>query len=183
METNEIYAALKTKKETKDSIDRVCAIDELIEKNKIKYNSSGITFVVVNLDKSYEAGSHWVALCIPADEKNIAEYFDSYGNTPNELLSNYLGGKYIMQTRQLQGLTSTICGQWCIYYIWCRCRGYTLSEISNTFKYKSQEENDEFINDTINEEFTGENEPIQDQEFWSSQIALSLGDFKSSFIL
>lgn len=182
METNEIYAALKTKKETKHCVDRVCAIDELVGRNKLKYNSNGVTFLVVNLDKSYDPGSHWVALCIPASEKGIAEYFDSYGNSPNKVLKDYLGVNYIHQTRQLQGITTTICGQWCIYYIWCRCRGYTISEITNTFKHKSTEENDEFVNAIINEEFTGEDEPIQDQEFWSSQIAQSLDDLKYSVI-
>jgi hypothetical protein len=182
METNEIYAALKTHRMTKNCIDRVCPIDELPPRNKLKYNSDGITFLVVNLDASYLPGSHWVALCIPANKKNIAEYFDSYGKKPKKIIRDYLGGNYINQKRELQGLTSTICGQWCIYYIWERCRGYTLSEITNSFKGKTKDENDEIVNETVNLEFTGEDEPIVDQEFWSSQTSKSLEEVISSFI-
>lgn len=176
METNEIYAGLKTHPLTKECIERVCAIDELPNKSDLKYNRNGIVFIVVNLDPSYLPGSHWVALRLAASKKIITEYFDSYGRDPNEAIQSYLGVNYIAQSKQLQSATSTICGQWCMYYIWFRCRGYTLTEIVAQFKNLKAKENDKIVNECVNKEFTGVNEPILDVDFWTSQTSMSFRD-------
>lgn len=173
METSEIYAGLKTHVHTNDCIKRVCAIDQLPVKSHLKYTKNGIAFIVVNLDPSYLPGSHWVAIRISPSRKIISEYFDSYGNDPNDTIEQYIGGNYIAQTKQLQSASSTICGQWCMYYIWYRCRGYTLSEIVSQFS-SNTEKNDDIVNEKINLEFTGKDVPILDVEFISSQVSKSL---------
>ena len=42
--------------------------------------------VILNLDKSSQPGSHWVALYIDADGDKSVEYYDSYGEDPPESL-------------------------------------------------------------------------------------------------
>ena len=173
METSEIYAGLKTHPLTKDCIERVCASDELPDKSTLKYNEDGITFIVVNLDPSYLPGSHWVAIRLGASKKIITEYFDSYGQDPDETIQTYIGANYIAQTKQLQSPMSTICGQWCMYYILYRCRGYSLTEFVSQFN-KNLKLNDKIVNEYINSEFTGAHEPLMDLDFWASQISQSM---------
>ena len=38
------------------------------------------SIIVINLDKHYMPGSHWVAICF--SDSGYAEYFDSYGLPP-----------------------------------------------------------------------------------------------------
>jgi hypothetical protein len=59
----------------------VYAIDEI---NKIPVsNKMG---VILNLDKSTQKGSHWVALYIDADDDKSVEYYDSFAEDPPESL-------------------------------------------------------------------------------------------------
>lgn len=172
METNEIYAGLKTNTMTRDCIADVLPIDLLPEKTLVEYNAHGIKFFVVNLDSSDEPGSHWVAMLISPMPKIYNEYFDSYGLEPAQEIKDYLGANYIMQRRELQGSKSTVCGQWCMYYVWLRCRGYTLRDIIAPFASCSPEENDKYVNKIINEQFLSPDQPIFDKKF-ISQISRS----------
>lgn len=171
METSEIYASLKTNTLTRECVGGVVALDLLPRKEHIKYNEHGITFFIVNLDTSDKPGSHWVAILISPVREIYNEYFDSYGLKPPTEIADYLDNNYIMQSKCLQSFQSTICGQWCIFYVWHRCRGYTLSDITSKFRGKTLSENDVFINRIINDEFIGEHEPILDENFISSQIS------------
>ena len=65
----------------------VYALDE-IDKIPVS-NKMG---VVLNLDKSNEPGSHWVALYIDADDDQAVEYYDSYGEDPPESLMKDIKG-------------------------------------------------------------------------------------------
>ena len=171
METSEIYASLSTNTLTKNCIGGVIPIDQLPIKNHVKYNMHGLKFFVVNLDRSDQPGSHWVAIMISPLPTVHNEYFDSYGCEPVKELKSYLGSNFIMNTKQLQSETSTICGQWCMYYIWLRCRGHTLWDIIKHFKNKTLAWNDMFVNSLINRDFTEVNEPIHSQDFITSQIS------------
>jgi hypothetical protein len=67
--------------------------------------------IIVNLDKNYLPGSHWVALCF--SDSGYDETFDSYGLLPwkHEIVA-YLQHNSISWTyncHRLQGLTSNVC--------------------------------------------------------------------------
>ncbi len=69
-------------KEYKDKgFKGVYAIDE-IDKIPVS-NKMG---VILNLDKSDQPGSHWVALYIDADDDQTVEYYDSFAEEPPESL-------------------------------------------------------------------------------------------------
>jgi hypothetical protein len=93
---------------------------------------------VANTDHSGEGGEHWV--CYYFDENGNAEYFDSYGIQPVncELFKFWKGhGKnHSWNTVQLQGMKSTVCGQWCVAFITNRARGCSLSTFVNRFRGK-----------------------------------------------
>jgi len=73
---------------------------------------------VINLDKLYMPGSHWVDVCF--SDSGYAEYFDSYGLPPFKLeIMAYLQRhsiSWIFNRHRLQGLTSNVCGHYCCLY-------------------------------------------------------------------
>ena len=94
------------------------------------------TCFIANVDSSGEPGSHWIA-CYISDTQRI-EFFDSFGHSP----AAFPGPLYTYITRfaemdfnpiPLQSNVTAVCGHYCIYYIYSRCRGYTLKEIVAPF--------------------------------------------------
>jgi hypothetical protein len=73
---------------------------------------------VCNTAPHQEEGEHWVAIYI--DEHGCGEYFDSYGLPPlHPSFVNFLNKQSINWTyndKQLQGLTTSVCGHFCIGY-------------------------------------------------------------------
>ena len=175
METKEIYAALKTKSETNKCFFGVFPIDMLPDKKTIKYDRNGIAFIVVNLDPSYKSGSHWVCLKISPLPYEYNEYFDSFGKQIPKKIQAYLECNYLSQNKQLQNENTSICGQWCIYYIWQRNRKYTMSQIINKFD-KNTFNNDKIVNASINKNFTGKPQDLQDMPFLIQQFSKALKD-------
>ena len=92
--------------------------------------------LVVNSDKSTEFGSHWI--CFYISSRSKIEFFDSFGNPP----SYYKGGisdfavqydEMNFNPHMLQRPHTAICGQYCIYYLYFKCRGYSLRRIVSRF--------------------------------------------------
>ena len=86
---------------------------------------------VVNTDNSHQPGLHWLAIRLG---KKQAEFFDSYGLTPNlypgiaECLHKLYSQVAYTDTR-LQQPESDTCGHYCIAYCLASARGYPLSDI------------------------------------------------------
>lgn len=95
---------------------------------------------IVNSSPSWHMGSHWTAVYL---DNGTREYFCSYGMEPPQTLIARLGGDYSHNSLQLQDITSDLCGQYCILYLMCRCRGYSLGSFINCFTNKPK------INDWI----------------------------------
>ena len=94
-------------------------------------NSPSIT--IVNLDSCDKPGSHWVAVYVPMNGKT--EYFDSYGNKPNEQFLfklQQLKKEIVYSLFSVQGL-STVCGQYCLLFLLMRSRGFLFHDIISTF--------------------------------------------------
>lgn len=91
---------------------------------------------ICNVDKSTEPGSHWVAFYLTLPEE--VEFFDSYGNKPTFFegtLSNYAShfSRVLFNPLVLQTNVTAVCGQYCVFYIYCRCRGKTLKQFLSHF--------------------------------------------------
>ena len=94
------------------------------------------TCFIVNVDSSREPGSHWLAVYLPSAYH--AEFFDSYGKPPT-----YYGGPILDFTSRflyldynpmiLQTDVTAVCGQYCIYYLYSRCRGQPLMKVLSPF--------------------------------------------------
>lgn len=94
--------------------------------------------MVINLDDSTGAGTHWV--CINIDStKPYTEYYDSFGlNPPNEIVAflNKYKKPIKYQDNQLQNDKSVLCGYYCCDYLTQRYRGIEPEVILKQFTNK-----------------------------------------------
>ena len=134
-----INKILLSNKVTKDSFIGVFSSDTLPS-----YAQTG--YYVVNLDTSQQPGSDWIAIKITKSKcKN--EYLDSSGlGPPTVHFKKFMRYKYTYNSKRLQHSLSTTCAQWCIYYIWRKCQGWSLRNILKPFYSK---ENNFLINDHV----------------------------------
>jgi hypothetical protein len=117
---------------------------------------SGDTGLVMNLDPSDRAGSHWV--CIYIQDGN-GEYFDSYGMAPP--LENFLDflkrncRTWSYNKQELQSLDSTVCGHYCIWFLSERARGQTMQNIVRNFSETDSKLNDKKVKSQVETRFGG----------------------------
>lgn len=92
--------------------------------------------VVTNCDSHNGKGSHWNAWFV--DESKIY-FFDSYGRSPKDdtfpltykmFVKNR---KFVYNPRIVEGMFSTMCGQFCIYVLHFLCQGYEWKTIVDSF--------------------------------------------------
>lgn len=99
--------------------------------------------IVINTDTSDGPGIHWVAAYI--DPWQRGWYFDSYGFPPPPILVYFLNARTIYWTfsdTTLQSVTSTTCGYFCLYFLYHKTRGKTLSQIIGFFDTTRLKSND-----------------------------------------
>ena len=127
-------------------------------------------FLVVNTDPSYKDGSHWIVLMLNTHgKKNI--YFDSYGLPPQYyVFKKFLENNYTYSKKQVQHPLSTACGQWCIFFIWEKCKGKHLNRILKFFTKNDFLGNDHVMNLLVEKNFKTK-EKIVDRPFLKKQIA------------
>ena len=115
MNTLQLKRALERNPSTRKIFCGVFAADQLP-----KINTFPCGFVA-NTDPITEPGTHWVSFYFPSLGK--AEFFDSYGHRPE----HYGFKLYDIETwnnRKLQSSLSEVCGQYCIFYLYHKSRGY-----------------------------------------------------------
>ena len=92
--------------------------------------------LIVNADPHTEGGSHWQAIRL-TPRSSRAYYFDSYGIIPLVpsiqafVKRNCTSWKY--NKRQLQGLSSDVCGQYCCLFALFMDRSYTPQQFIKLF--------------------------------------------------
>jgi hypothetical protein len=99
---------------------------------------------VVNSDTSRKKGEHWIAFYY--SNRNTCEFFDSYGLQP--AFYNIHISPNVYNTQCLQSNQSTVCGQYCIYYLYHRSRYQSLHRILKYFTSNCK------LNDIIVAKFT-----------------------------
>ena len=123
---------------------------------------------IVNTDNSSGPGQHWVAMfCY--DHK--IECFDSFGQYPgdcNPHISNWLDPVYqIIHNRQLQSNDTSVCGQYCLFFLLLRAHGYTFEDTLSAFNRK-REFNDKFVQKFVNRWFRVSTS-LRDKHFFIQQ--------------
>lgn len=110
--------------------------------------------LIVNTDPDYKAGSHWIGIYI--DKFRTGEYFDSFGFPPNvDSHLKFLRSscrKWSYNTKGLQSYDSTVCGQYCLLFLYFRAKGFSMSEFLALFSNDS-EKNDSLVRKMFKELF------------------------------
>ena len=94
-------------------------------------------FYVCNTDVSTGPGEHWVT--VSWFKRQAADFFDSLAKTPTEYSQNFTnflinnGPQYKISSMRIQGPDSVKCGEFCVFYAYHRCKGYTLNDIVTMF--------------------------------------------------
>ena len=89
---------------------------------------------------------------------------------PTVCFKRFMKYSYIYNFKRLQHSLSTTCAQWCIYYMWRKCQGWSLRNIVKPFYSKDFLINDHVLNLVVNNNFKI-NRKVIDKEFVKIQIA------------
>ena len=128
MNTFQLWNALATNPITRKKFGGI------FSKDTLKFVKEPLPqLIICNTDVSTQSGKHWILLYI--DEKCL-EYFDTLGNDINyyglELL-HFLKltkvKKYKRVPKRIQPINSSMCGEYCLYYAYARCRGESMASI------------------------------------------------------
>ena len=98
--------------------------------------------LISNTDPHDLPGTHWVAMYFPSP--GISEFFDSYGFPPEVYgMEDYILRNVTMYNDlPLQGLTSDVCGDYCLFYLLHRARNKDLNTIASKFRIHDSQWND-----------------------------------------
>ena len=129
MNTKQLWNPLVNNKVTEPYFDGIFPKDMLkIIENKPK-------LIICNTDPSDKKGQHWVLFFF---ERNLIEFYDPlghnisyYGNEFSELINKF-GNKYKWVKIRTQPINSDLCGEYCLYYAYGRCKGYSMEYIIKT---------------------------------------------------
>ena len=109
-------------------------------------------FFVLNTDPSTEPGTHWLA-CFFDRHSNTSEFFDSYGHDPTFYQLTFPANIHVVSNSlQLQSDNSTVCGQYCVFYLYFRLyRMTTLPRICNQLftSFASRKSRDRFVSNFV----------------------------------
>lgn len=115
-----------------------------LPKDNIPYPSC----FVLNTDIEGGAGLHWLAVILKSSEE--LEFFDSFGRHPKDINTDIY--KYIQKFKsaiynkvQIQSPDSEVCGAYCVYYLFHRCRGLCMDSVLSTFGNKDSRINNECL--------------------------------------
>lgn len=150
MDEDELRNTLTNNQTTKPFFKGVFSSDELpwFEKDEILKNK----FIILNLDKRSEPGSHWVCIMLHPCNKNL--FFDSYGMLPqNSDFEEFMNKSYSYNSTVFQHDLTTTCGQWCIYFIYHVCSGLPLTLLKERFPYNDKLLNDYLVNTIVQNKF------------------------------
>ena len=125
MNTFQLAQALMKDPFTKGSFAGVYACDQLTSIEISKYPKS----FVVNTDPMKLPGTHWIAIYF--NEKMKGESFDSYRKHFLDFM-NRNAVEWEHNKIPLQSAFSTVCGQYCIYFLYHHCRKRSMSSIVNS---------------------------------------------------
>ena len=82
---------------------------------------------------SDQPGEHWLAIYV--DE--IGDYFDPYGQNPQHAdFTNFMikhCSQWSPNDHILQSPISTVCGQYCVAFLMCRCRNISMPVFARLF--------------------------------------------------
>jgi hypothetical protein len=89
------------------------------------------------------------------NKEGYGDYFCSYGISPAKVFSEYLNRVCVdwnFNVKRVQGEIATTCGQYCVFFLFCRAKGLSLAKFMSLFSSKFSE-NDEIVTAFVNGKF------------------------------
>ena len=123
--------------------------------------------LIANTDPHNQPGTHWIAMYFVMPDES--EFFDSYRFPPEtyDMDEYVLGEATYFSDKPLQGLTSDVCGDYCLFYLLHRARNVDLNTIQAKFKRYDSTWNDaqvaQFIHSYV-QSITTVSTPLQREE-------------------
>jgi hypothetical protein len=107
---------------------------------------------IINTDPWPQDGTHWVALfCKP---NGVIEFFDSIGNPPPAALWKHCGNTTVVyNARRLQHHCTSVCGEYCILFIYSRLKDVSFDEFLSCFTNVDLLKNDQKVSMIVNKYF------------------------------
>ncbi len=128
MDSHQIETAMLREPLCRDTFVGVFASDAIPEK---QFPGA----YIVNTDPSDQPGQHWVAFY--CTENGDFEAFDSFGSDPglySESIKAWMGETYTIRSQAvLQSDDSTLCGNYCLYFLLLRCHGISYEDLLSVF--------------------------------------------------
>ena len=156
MNSQQLEQALARNAVTGESFRGVFAADRIVPLDPLPGHC------VINTDKSTENGSHWIA--VYQEKPGVVETFDSFGRDFSSYHVNYFEKhRIVKQSHQLQANTSTVCGQYCLFFLLRRCSGEKYANIVHLFT-ENKTSNDRMVTQYVNHFFSLDT-PVQDTGF------------------
>lgn len=160
MNTEEITSVLKQDRYVSPIFRGVYPINRLPSSRDGAY--------VINTAPDSHPGLHWVSVLVKGD---TAEYFDSYGGEPSNRLRRWAKKRSWMSNPiPLQSPLTSVCGQYCIYYLLHRARGIALNTMLMDFG-ADVDDNDKLVYDFVEDRFDLNHLTVVDTENIISQLA------------
>lgn len=118
--------------------------------NRLPVHMETPTFLVSNLDSDTQPGSHWVAIHI--DKDSVGQYFDSFGRPPAGFHRTFLNRNcriWDFNIKRLQNDWTSVCGEYCMVYLYYKFHGKSMWDMTNTFNSKETLVNDILLYDAF----------------------------------
>lgn len=140
-----------------DLFSGVVAINEIPLQIPIRH------FIICNLSENHLPGTHWIVIVRPS--QNSLEIFNSLGQENLDYLMPYLNLKKEFEISfnkiAFQGVTSKLCGFFCIYFVVFRILNFDLSMIhvlEDIFYSTDSIKNDTIVSQFCNNLLTSTND-------------------------
>lgn len=115
------------------------AIDELPEKVVRP------CLIIANTDASNLPGQHWTGFYFKSGSDR-AEFFDSFGRKPTQKeFKKFIDNNsksFIYNSKKIQGNYSTVCGNYCILFLFFRSRNLSMAKFLKHFNVQKPQIND-----------------------------------------
>lgn len=137
MNTNQIKNVIQQDLTTRKKFAGVFAENRLPQ--QIDFYPCGF---IVNSDPDSKPGRHWLALYFTSPEQG--EFFDSFGRKPEFYSKKFVtflnrnSKNWTHSQRELQSVTTAVCGEYCIFYLMHRARNVSMNSIVNLFSLNKQ---------------------------------------------
>ena len=128
MNTKQIWQALSSNEFTSVRFDGVFSY------NTLKNIKNKPELVICNTDPSYRGGKHWVLFFFNSDNKTV-DFFDSLGAKPSHYGKEFtkfiskFADHYNFINKRIQPKNSDVCGHYCLYYAYWKCKGENMEWI------------------------------------------------------